>query len=361
MWLAFGRVQPSSRRGSGAEWDCEGHQVALGFATTPGHGIRSSTVGPVSTPPPPPFPPSNQPGQPGFGAPPPNYGVPGGPPPAPNYGAPGGPSPVPNYGGSGPTGGLTPGAAPPKKSKAPLIIVAVVVLAIVAAGIVLLTRKDDKGGSSLDGAAAHTTLRSLLDNAEFDASGIAGLDACPLGTVKALDALVAVKVPLDKALLRAGSSATAKDSTDVKPQRVACDQVVDDPTSIAKGPGGISYGALLNPPKDIDGYLKDAAAGGGKLTVGDTSSFDGGTIHAACLAAAGDTELPSCAGLWVDETNRIAIGVALIGDVTEKDAVAATKAIIPTAVKGLATFKASGGSASTDTTGGTDTTDTSGS
>src|SRR6476469_1860990 len=259
---------------------------------------------------------SNTPPPPG----PPNW-TPG---PTPGFGSPPSPGPVPGPPGWQAGGPLQPGAAPPHKSKLPYILGgALVVIAVAIVAVLALGGDDDRSGKAPKAKAAHDGLRNVLDDSSFDEDGNDELRVCPLGDLDDLYAAVAAAIDLDPALADGVDAKSAREEGDL-PGFVSCERYVQDETKVDKGPTDVFFQAVLDPPRDYQGYITDFAGDSTDVTFDDSVQYQGAEVEMFCSEAADDSGFTGCDADWVDTKNKIAINVFLGGeDAKAEDAFAA--------------------------------------
>ncbi|MCU1393331.1 MAG: hypothetical protein JWM34_1759 [Ilumatobacteraceae bacterium] len=228
---------------------------------------------------------------------------------------------------------------------------------LVAAGVVVAVRSGDGGSAGstpAEAAGAHRALLGLIEAASFD-NGRAVLGSCPLGSLTDLDRAVGGAITLDKAVARAAEVDALIDQTDTYPAHVSCAQNVDDVTAV-DGVDGITYEAMLTPPKDylaaaqFDGSINGAGSGEGiDVHSSKQTTFDGGTVFEYCGTRRGSA---GCGAAWIDTGDRLGVDlfldglpVELEGTVTEAQALAALKSVLGPIISGLSAADASAATA----------------
>ena len=287
----------------------------------------------MSTPPPP-FQPNQPPNPtpPGFGPGPgqPGFGQPGGG--QPGFGQPGPPgAPAWQTGGS-PTG-LQPQPDPPKKSKVPLVIgAAVVVIALIVVGVLVLGGDDDGGSNNVDAAGANAGLTTALRDGSFT-DGSEEIDDCPLGDVDELAALVAGAIDVDDEVIDGRVASTLWEEDEDFPGFVSCEITTDEDV---RGPYGIYFQAILDPPRDYEGYIEDLYAETA-IDFEESQEYLDGEVFLFCGEAMGEGEgFTGCDADWVSADEDIALNVFLYGDGDSDEALDALKAVLPTMAENLA-------------------------
>ena len=232
---------------------------------------------------------------------------------------------------------MQPGPAPGKKSRLPLIIGAVVVVIAIAVVAVLALGDGDNGGSKKPNAkAAHDGLRTVLDDASFDEDGNDELRECPLGDLDVLYDAVAAVIEIDPAVADGKDAKSAREEGDL-PGFVSCERFVEDESKVDKGPTDLFFQAVLDPPRDYQGYITDFAGDSTDTTFDDSVTYQGVDVEMFCSEANDDSGFTGCDADWVDTTNKIAINVFLGGsDATAEDAFAALKAVLTMMADNLA-------------------------
>ena len=295
----------------------------------------------MSTPPPP-FPPANQPpnsppggGQPGFGQPgpgQPGFGQPafGQPGPAGGIGAPswqtGGGGPLPS--------GLQPGATPPKSSKKGLVIGIIVLVAIlVVVLVVVLGGDDDDSGGGIDAVGAHDGIEAVLRDGSYT-DGSETVDDCPMGDLDDLSADVAKVLTIDDEVLEGEQDNTLFEEDSDFPGFASCQVATDENVD---GAYGLYFQAILDPPRDYEGYVNDLYGDGTTLDFEDSEEYQGGEIFLFCGESMGEDGYTGCDADWVNTDEDVALNVFLYGDdVDTDDAAAALKAVLPAMATNLA-------------------------
>ena len=164
--------------------------------------------------------------------------------------------------------------------------------------------------------------------ATFDATGTADLDRCPLGNVRDLGKAVGMVLKVDSLVDEGTDSPTVHNEGDF-PAFIACQRYADKATDVAKGPTGLYYQAVLDPPSDYKGYITDFSGSNTAVKVDQPVKYKGGEVYLSCAKANGDNGLTGCAADWVDTKNKIAFNVFLAGeDPSKEDAFAALKAVL---------------------------------
>ena len=287
----------------------------------------------MSTPPPP-FQPNQPPnysppgsGQPGFGQP--DSGQPG-------FGQPGqapGPLGAPSWQTGGSPTGLQQQPIPPSKSKTPLIIGAVVVVIIlIVAGVFVLGGDDDGGGGKVDAAGANAGLATVLRDGSFE-DGFEAIDDCPLGDVDALSALAAGAIDVDDEVIDGEQENTLTEEGDF-PASVFCQVKTDEDV---RGVSGLYFEAILDPPRDYEGYVEDLYGENTGLDFEESQEYLGGEVFLFCGEAMGeDGGFTGCDADWVNTDEDIALNVFLYGGGDTDDAFEVLKAVLSTMAENLA-------------------------
>lgn len=206
--------------------------------------------------------------------------------------------------------------------------VAVVALIIVVL-VVALGGSDSSGGSSLNGKAAHDGLRTVLADSTFDEDGNDDLRVCPLGDLDDLHDGVAKAIDLDPAVREGTDDRSAREEGDL-PGFVSCQRFTEDESKVDKGPTSIFFQAVLEPPRDYEGYITDFAGEVTDINFDDTVEYKGGTVYMFCATASEDAGFTGCDADWVDAKNKIALNMFLGGDdATAEDTFTALKAVLP--------------------------------
>ena len=227
------------------------------------------------------------------------------------------------------TGVLIPGQEPPKKSKAPFVIIGVLVLAAAAVvGAVLVLGGRDSGGGGINAKGAKAGAQTVIDNATFDDTGTAVVSRCPLGNLRDLDKAVERVLKVDSVVDEGTDSLTVHNEGDF-PAFIVCQRNADKATDVAKGPTGLYYQAVLDPPLDYKGYITDFAGSSTDVKIDEPVKYKGGDVYLFCGKANDDKGYTGCDADWVDTKNKIALNVFLAGnDPSKEDAFAALKAVL---------------------------------
>ena len=222
----------------------------------------------------------------------------------------------------------------------PFVIVAIVIL--VGAGVaafLVLGGDDDKKAAAVDAAGARDGLETLLTDASFDQDGFDALNACPLGDLDDLNAIVSGVLEIDEAVFDGEEDMSALDEADGLPAYVSCQVFADDESEIDNGATGVFYQGILDPPRDYEGYITDAYGDTTDLTFEDSQEYLGGEIVIYCGdgGEGGDEGFTGCDADWFSEDDEVALAVFLGGaDIDGDDAVVALKAVIETMADNLA-------------------------
>ena len=236
--------------------------------------------------------------------------------------------------GPGPSpSGLQPGGAPPSGSKKGLIIGAVVLVAIlVVVLVVVLGGGDDDGGNSIDAAGAHDGLEAVIRDGSYT-DGSEDVNDCPIGEIGDLAAEVAKKLEIEDDVLEGDETSTLFEEGDY-PASAFCEvRTTDD----VDGPTGLYFEAILDPPRDYEGYVNDLYGEGTTLDFEKTQEYQGGEVFLFCGESMGEEGYTGCDADWVNRDEDIALNVFLYGeDADTDDAFAALKAALPAMASNLA-------------------------
>lgn len=227
----------------------------------------------------------------------------------------------------------------------PKIIGGIVVVAILVVAIIIVRGGSDSNNSgAVNAKAAHAGLRTVLQGATFDESGTDDLRVCPLGDLDDLYDAVDKAIGLDPAVGEGIDERSAREEGDL-PGFVSCQRYAKDESKVDKGATSVFFQAVLDPPGDYEGYIRDFAGDATDITFDDSVRFTGGTVHMFCATASGDPGFTGCDADWVDSTAKIALNVFLGGDNAKPtDAFVALKAVLAIMSKNLAKLASGGGS-----------------
>lgn len=227
---------------------------------------------------------------------------------------------------------LTPEPAP-EKSKMPRVIGGIAVLVVVAVVVVVLViafgGSDSTGGTTVSGKAAHDGLRAVLADSTFDEDGNDDLRVCPLGNLDDLYDAVASVITIDHVVAEGTDERSAREEGDL-PGFVSCQRYAPDETKVGAGATSVFFQAVLEPPRDYEGYITDFAGDVTEITFDDPVDYKGGTVYMFCADANEDSGFTGCDADWVDTKAKVALNVFLGGsDATPEDTLEALHAALP--------------------------------
>jgi hypothetical protein len=129
----------------------------------------------------------------------------------------------------------------------------------------------------------------------------------------------------------------------VLPAFVSCQRYAEDTDAVDKGADGLYFQAILNPPRDYEGYVADFAGDSSDINYDAPDEYKGGKVYLFCWDANDDDGFTGCEADWVDTTNKIALNLFLDGvDTTSATAFTALKSVLAPMAASLADLAAPG-------------------